>query len=95
MLRRPVTTGGETGRTYAGWSRRSARSPSSSTYRLALNSAGAGTAACARARLGRADDLAGRYLHAEHVGIEELIGRAEERRDDLNFHPVPPIEVFA
>jgi 3-oxoacyl-[acyl-carrier protein] reductase len=34
---------------------------------------------------GRADDLAGRYLHAEHDDIEELIGRAEEiRRDDLN-----------
>jgi NAD(P)-dependent dehydrogenase (short-subunit alcohol dehydrogenase family) len=34
---------------------------------------------------GRADELAGRYLHAEHDDIEELIGRAEEvRRDDLN-----------
>jgi 3-oxoacyl-[acyl-carrier protein] reductase len=34
---------------------------------------------------GRADDLAGRYLHAEHDDIEELIGRAEEIRDsDLN-----------
>jgi 3-oxoacyl-[acyl-carrier protein] reductase len=34
---------------------------------------------------GRADALAGRYLHAEHDDIEELIGRADEiRRDDLN-----------
>jgi 3-oxoacyl-[acyl-carrier protein] reductase len=34
---------------------------------------------------GRADELAGRYLHAEHDDIEELIGRAEEiKRDDLN-----------
>jgi 3-oxoacyl-[acyl-carrier protein] reductase len=34
---------------------------------------------------GRADELAGRYLHAEHDDIEELIGRADEiRRDDLN-----------
>ena len=34
---------------------------------------------------GRADELAGRYLHAEHDDIEELIGRAEEiQRDDLN-----------
>jgi NAD(P)-dependent dehydrogenase (short-subunit alcohol dehydrogenase family) len=34
---------------------------------------------------GRADALAGRYLHAEHDDVEELIGRAEEiREDDLN-----------
>ena len=34
---------------------------------------------------GRADELAGRYLHAEHDDIEELISRSEEiRRDDLN-----------
>jgi NAD(P)-dependent dehydrogenase (short-subunit alcohol dehydrogenase family) len=34
---------------------------------------------------GRADALAGRYLHAEHDDIEELIGRAGEiERDDLN-----------
>jgi NAD(P)-dependent dehydrogenase (short-subunit alcohol dehydrogenase family) len=34
---------------------------------------------------GRADVLAGRYLHAEHDDIEELIGRGEEiNRDDLN-----------
>jgi short-subunit dehydrogenase len=34
---------------------------------------------------GRADELAGRYLHAEHDDIEELIGRADEiKRDDLN-----------
>lgn len=34
---------------------------------------------------GRADRLAGRYLHAEHDDIEDLIARAEEIRDkDLN-----------
>ncbi len=34
---------------------------------------------------GRADALAGRYIHAEHDDIEELIGRADEiERDDLN-----------
>lgn len=34
---------------------------------------------------GRADELAGRYLHAEHDDIEELIARAEEiRKGDLN-----------
>jgi 3-oxoacyl-[acyl-carrier protein] reductase len=34
---------------------------------------------------GRADALAGRYLHAEHDDIEELIGRAEEvTASDLN-----------
>jgi NADP-dependent 3-hydroxy acid dehydrogenase YdfG len=34
---------------------------------------------------GRADALAGRYLHAEHDDIEDLIRRADEiRRDDLN-----------
>jgi 3-oxoacyl-[acyl-carrier protein] reductase len=34
---------------------------------------------------GRADRLAGRYIHAEHDDIEELIGRAEEVRErDLN-----------
>jgi NAD(P)-dependent dehydrogenase (short-subunit alcohol dehydrogenase family) len=34
---------------------------------------------------GRADALAGRYLHAEHDEIEALIGRADEiSRDDLN-----------
>jgi NAD(P)-dependent dehydrogenase (short-subunit alcohol dehydrogenase family) len=34
---------------------------------------------------GRADRLAGRYLHAEHDDIEALIGRADEIvRDDLN-----------
>ena len=34
---------------------------------------------------GRADRLAGRYLHAEHDDVEELIRRADEvERDDLN-----------
>ena len=34
---------------------------------------------------GRADALAGRYLHAEHDDIEDLIERVEEiHRDDLN-----------
>ncbi len=34
---------------------------------------------------GRADALAGRYLHAEHDDIEDLIVRADEiERDDLN-----------
>jgi 3-oxoacyl-[acyl-carrier protein] reductase len=34
---------------------------------------------------GRADALAGRYIHAEHDNIEDLIDRAEEiREDDLN-----------
>ncbi|MBA3717661.1 MAG: SDR family oxidoreductase [Actinobacteria bacterium] len=34
---------------------------------------------------GRADRLAGRYLHAEHDDIEDLIERADEiERDDLN-----------
>ena len=34
---------------------------------------------------GRADALAGRYLHAEHDDIEDLIGRADEvEREDLN-----------
>jgi 3-oxoacyl-[acyl-carrier protein] reductase len=34
---------------------------------------------------GRADALAGRYLHAEHDDVEDLIGRADEiQRDDLN-----------
>jgi len=34
---------------------------------------------------GRADALAGRYLHAEHDDIEELINRADEiRENDLN-----------
>ncbi len=34
---------------------------------------------------GRADALAGRYLHAEHDDVEELIGRADELREhDLN-----------
>ncbi len=34
---------------------------------------------------GRADRLAGRYLHAEHDDIDALIGRADEiLRDDLN-----------
>ena len=34
---------------------------------------------------GRADRLAGRYIHAEHDDIEDLIARAEEiERDDLN-----------
>ena len=34
---------------------------------------------------GRADALAGRYIHAEHDDIEDLIARADEiRRDDLN-----------
>jgi 3-oxoacyl-[acyl-carrier protein] reductase len=31
---------------------------------------------------GRADELAGRYLHAEHDDIEDLIRRADEIRDD-------------
>jgi 3-oxoacyl-[acyl-carrier protein] reductase len=34
---------------------------------------------------GRADALAGRYLHAEHDDVEELIRRADEvREQDLN-----------
>jgi NAD(P)-dependent dehydrogenase (short-subunit alcohol dehydrogenase family) len=34
---------------------------------------------------GRADALAGRYLHAEHDDIEDLISRADQiREDDLN-----------
>src|SRR5262249_33931526 len=34
---------------------------------------------------GRADALAGRYLHAEHADIEDLIGRADEiAANDLN-----------
>jgi NAD(P)-dependent dehydrogenase (short-subunit alcohol dehydrogenase family) len=34
---------------------------------------------------GRADALSGRYIHAEHDDLEDLIRRAEElRRDDLN-----------
>jgi 3-oxoacyl-[acyl-carrier protein] reductase len=34
---------------------------------------------------GRADALAGRYLHAEHDDVEDLIGRADEiAADDLN-----------
>ncbi len=34
---------------------------------------------------GRADALAGRYLHAEHDDIDDLIGRADEiREQDLN-----------
>ncbi len=34
---------------------------------------------------GRADALAGRYLHAEHDDIEDLIRRADEIRErDLN-----------
>ena len=34
---------------------------------------------------GRADKLAGRYIHAEHDDIEDLIGRADEVREkDLN-----------
>ena len=34
---------------------------------------------------GRADELAGRYIHAEHDDIEDLIRRAAEiREDDLN-----------
>jgi 3-oxoacyl-[acyl-carrier protein] reductase len=34
---------------------------------------------------GRADALAGRYIHAEHDDIEDLIRRADEiKRDDLN-----------
>jgi hypothetical protein len=34
---------------------------------------------------GRADALAGRYIHAEHDDIEDLISRADEiEREDLN-----------
>jgi 3-oxoacyl-[acyl-carrier protein] reductase len=34
---------------------------------------------------GRADELAGRYIHAEHDDIEDLIARAEEiEQEDLN-----------
>ena len=34
---------------------------------------------------GRADALAGRYIHAEHDDIEDLIARADEiASDDLN-----------
>src|SRR5207249_6224513 len=34
---------------------------------------------------GRADALVGRYIHAEHDDIEDLIARADEiQRDDLN-----------
>ena len=43
---------------------------------------------------GRADELAGRYLHAEHDDIEELIGRADEiKRDDLNRHSATQSDV--
>ena len=34
---------------------------------------------------GRADGLAGRYIHAEHDDIDDLIARSDEiQRDDLN-----------
>jgi hypothetical protein len=34
---------------------------------------------------GRADALSGRYIHAEHDDLDDLVARAEEiRRDDLN-----------
>ena len=34
---------------------------------------------------GRADALAGRYIHAEHDDIDDLIARADEiERNDLN-----------
>jgi hypothetical protein len=34
---------------------------------------------------GRYDELAGRYIHAEHDDIDELLARADEIRDqDLN-----------
>ena len=34
---------------------------------------------------GRADALSGRYIHAEHDDVDELVARADEiRRDDLN-----------
>jgi 3-oxoacyl-[acyl-carrier protein] reductase len=34
---------------------------------------------------GRADALSGRYIHAEHDDVDDLVARAEEiRRDDLN-----------
>jgi hypothetical protein len=34
---------------------------------------------------GRADALTGRYIHAEHDDIDELVGRADEvREQDLN-----------
>jgi hypothetical protein len=34
---------------------------------------------------GRADELAGRYIHAEHDDVEDLIRRADEiRENDLN-----------
>jgi hypothetical protein len=34
---------------------------------------------------GRADSLAGRYLHAEHDDVEDLIRRADDVRElDLN-----------
>ena len=34
---------------------------------------------------GRADALSGRYIHAEHDDVDDLVARADEiRRDDLN-----------
>jgi hypothetical protein len=38
-----------------------------------------------RLSTGRYDELAGRYLHAEHDDIDELLGRIDEIRErDLN-----------
>ena len=53
--------------------------------RHAVDAARARTALVHVLASGRADALAGRYLHAEHDDIEDLIARADEiERDDLN-----------
>ena len=45
---------------------------------------------------GRADALAGRYIHAEHDDIEDLIRRADEiARDDLNAIRLQPLTRFS
>ena len=46
---------------------------------------------------GRADELAGRYLHAEHDDIEELIaprGRDRDARSERDPAPPAETEVF-
>ena len=45
---------------------------------------------------GRADALAGRYIHAEHDDIEDLIRRADEIRERGSQRDPPPAlaEVF-
>jgi NAD(P)-dependent dehydrogenase (short-subunit alcohol dehydrogenase family) len=43
------------------------------------------SSSCGCSRQGRADALSGRYIHAEHDDIEDLIARADEvRENDLN-----------